>query len=561
MFFVLRLSICHIKLTNDMIHMIKRYLNLCEGDITFIIIGIMCGSIASFYGVYVNEHTSRMLQGDISSERLWMLFKTTLITILTTSARGSCFTYSQKCMNHRLRCIIFKKLLYQSSQYYETTPVSSLLETATNDVRIVSDMISLNINVISRSIISISITFWLLFKISWTLTVIVGILIPINFLISNFYDRIHERTMSGFENANNLLNTHIHETISHISIIKTFAHEDITRNKQHALSLSVAKYYYKESIIYAFNVFLVFNMPTITTILVILVANYLQIKDGLIAFILHNQGLYGTIKQIIDYRNEFIKCKEPYKRILTILDSDVHNNGYYIPENDIKGCIEFRNLTFKYQNAQESVLDNLNFSIREGEKIAIIGSSGSGKSTIAKLLIGILTKCEGNIFIDDIDIMDYDNKWLKNQIGYVAQDSILFSDTIENNIAFGLDEFTFQDVIDAAKMANAHEFIEKLPNKYQTKLEGTELSSLSGGQKQRICIARALVRKPKIIVFDEATSALDPYCEEIVQSTIKECIKLYKSTVIIVAHRKSALEIADKVYKLENSELKLQEKI
>jgi len=540
--------------------MIRRYLSICEGDIKIILLGIISGSIASFYGVYVNEHMSRMLQGDVSSDRLFLLFKTTLISIMTSSLRGSCFTYSQKCMNHRLRCIIFNKLLYQSSKYYETTPVSSLLETATNDVRIVSDMISLNINVISRSVISLMITFWLLVNISWKLTMIVGIILPINFLISNCYDKIHERTMIGFENANNLLNTYVHEAISHISIIKTFANEDISRDKQYLLSSNVAKYYYNESIIYAFNVFIIFNMPTITTILVILIANYFQIKDGLIAFILHNQGLYGTIKQIIDYRNEFIKCREPYKRILTILDSEVNENGYYIPENDINGSIEFNSLTFKYQNSEGYVLDNLNFRIRDGEKIAIIGASGSGKSTIAKLLIGMLTTYEGNIIIDAIDIKYYDNKWLKNQIGYVAQDSILFSDTIENNIAFGLDDFTTQDVINAAKMANAHEFIDKLPNKYQTKLEGTELSSLSGGQKQRICIARALVRKPKIIIFDEATSALDPYCEEIVQSTIKECVCMYKSTVIIVAHRQSALEIADKIYKLEDSELKLQEK-
>jgi ABC-type multidrug transport system fused ATPase/permease subunit len=539
--------------------MIRRYISICEGDIKYLIVGLISGSIASFFSVYVNEHTSRIMQGDFTSERLELLFNASIITIITTSIRGSCFTYAQKYMTHRLSCIVFKKLLYQSSKYYQTTPISSLLERATNDVRIVSEIISLNINIISRSIISLIITCWLLINISWKLTIIAGIILIINFLISKGYDKAHKYIMTGFEEANKNLNSYIHENISHISIIKTFACEDISYKRQNLLSSNISNYYYKESLLYAVNIFIISNIPTLTTIIVILCANYWHIKDGLITFILHNQGLYGIINGIIDYKNQFAKCKEPFKRIMEILDSNIDKKGYYIPSNTIlQGIIEFKNITFKYDKAEESILKNFNFSIKSGEKIAIIGPSGSGKSTIAKLLMGILSSSEGHILIDNIDILHYDNKWIKNQIGYVAQDSVLFSDTIANNIAFGLDNYSEEDIIEASKIANAHEFIEKLPNKYQTKLEGTELSSLSGGQKQRISIARALIRKPKILIFDEATSALDPYCEEIVQETIKECFNKYNSTIIIIAHRKSALEIADKIYKLEDSCMILQ---
>jgi len=229
--------------------------------------------------------------------------------------------------------------------------------------------------------------------------------------------------------------------------------------------------------------------------------------------------------------------------------------GYYIPSNDIIGTIQFKNIYFKYQNATENILTNFSFNIKQGDKIAIIGPSGSGKSTIVKLLIGIINPLSGSILIDDVDTKHYDNEWLKKRIGYVAQDSIMFSDTIANNIAYGLETYTDDDIVTASKLANAHEFILKLPNQYQTKLEGTELSSLSGGQKQRISIARALVRKPQIIIFDEATSALDPYCEETVQNTIKECFTKQQSTMIIIAHRRSALDIADKIYNLDNSQL------
>ena len=215
-------------------------------------------------------------------------------------------------------------------------------------------------------------------------------------------------------------------------------------------------------------------------------------------------------------------------------------------------------MSFKYEKAADPVLTDLSFKINSGDKIAIIGASGCGKSTLSKLLVNILAPTGGSITIDGININDYDCEWLKRHIGYVAQDSVLFTDTIANNISYGVSSVSSvseEDIIDAAKNANAHEFISKLPNKYQTILEGTELSSLSGGQKQRISIARALIRKPRIIIFDEATSALDPYCEELVQQTIKDCYKNQNITMIIIAHRRSALEIADKVYELKGSQL------
>ena len=258
-------------------------------------------------------------------------------------------------------------------------------------------------------------------------------------------------------------------------------------------------------------------------------------------------------------RNEFLKCKEPYLRITAILDAPEYAKGYYIPpSNTLNGEISFNSLSFKYEKAEEPVLTDLNFRINRGDKIAIIGASGCGKSTLSKLLVNILEPTSGSITIDGVDIRNYDSEWLKRHIGYVAQDSILFTDTIANNIAYGYDVGMSEDAAaceTAAKTANAHEFISKLPKQYQTILEGTELSSLSGGQKQRIAIARALIRKPQILIFDEATSALDPYCEELVQQTIKECYKTQNATLIIIAHRRSALEIADKVYELKGSQL------
>jgi ABC-type multidrug transport system fused ATPase/permease subunit len=499
-----------------------------------------------------------MMLGDFSKERMRQLFYSNLISMIAISLRGGLFVYSQKCMNHQLRCIVYRKILNQPLKFYETEPVSSLLERVNNDARVVSDIISLNTNVLSRSIIEVSITFWLLTNISWKLTAIALVLIPINYLISECYNIIHKKIMANHEELNKELNTYTHETISHISVLKTYANELRSLNKYNEISDKIAHYNSKECLLYGSNLLIVSNIPTITTILIILSANYLNTIEGLTIFILHNQGLYSTIKTIFDMKNEFIKCKEPYKRITAILDAPEYTCGYYIPRNNILlGNISFNSLSFKYENSTEQILSDFNFKINRGDKIAIVGASGCGKSTLAKLLVNTLSPVGGSITIDDVNISDYDSVWLKKHVGYVAQDSILFSDTIANNISYGLDnsEVSEEDIIEAAKNANAHEFISKLPNKYQTKLEGTELSSLSGGQKQRISIARALIRKPQIIIFDEATSALDPYCEELVQQTIKECFRNQNSTMIIIAHRRSALEIADKIYELNGSQL------
>jgi len=548
--------------------LIKRYIDISYDKLHFIIIGLLSGTIASYYGVYVSENMSHILQGDFSNERLKSLYYCSVITIITTSARGGCFTYAQKQLNSRLSKIIYEKILNQNLDFYQSTPVNIILERVTNDVRIVSDIISLNINVLSRSLMSVVITFWLLTRISYALTLVVVISIPFQYGVAKLYEKIHERIMKGYEDANKNLNTYVHETVSHISIVKTFGAEDLTNNKHMSLRDISASYYKKDSILYSVNAFIAYNLPTVTTIIVIMCAKYMGISIGLTTFVLHNQSLYGTIKTIIDYKNEYIKCKEPFQRIIELLDSTPQSGGYYIPDaQTIEGKITFENIDFKYQTAELPILKNFNFEIRAGDKIAIIGPSGCGKSTIAKLLIGLLRPNYGTIYIDGIDINHYDNKWMKHKIGYVAQESVLFADTIANNIAYGLDQtqFTEEHIIAAAKKTSAHDFIMKLPDKYQTKLQGTELSSLSGGQKQRITIARALVRNPKIIIFDEATSALDPYCEEVVQNTIKECFNAnnnqdLSATMIIIAHRRSALEIADKIYKLEDSTLHLQEK-
>ena len=533
--------------------MLMNYIKLCNSNFKYLILGLISAIISSYNGVYVNHYTSLIIQGDFSNTALYNLYYYSIFTIIFTSIRGALFTYTQRNMNNNLKLLVYEKILNQPPSFYETTPVSELNDYIHHDTRLVTEIISLNINVLTRSILNVIITFYLIYEISYKLCILMVFLIIFNICISFIYDKLYKYYMNGHEEINKKINNFIYETFSHISIQKTLAIEDISKNKLISFNEQISKYFIKETLLYAINAFIHFNMPISTMILIILIAKHLKLTTNLITFILHFKSVFQTIKEIMEVHNEISKCDKSYKKINNILDSPIIDKGSYIPSKFIPS-IQFQNISFKYQKSLKPILNNFNFSINPYDKIAIIGGSGEGKSTIAKLLLGLLKINQGSILINNVNIDLYDNIWLKSKIGYVAQETILFSDTISNNISYGLIKSN-EDIEEASKLANADEFISKLPNKYETNLEGTELSSLSGGQKQRISIARALLRKPEIIIFDEATSALDPYCEEIVQKTIKDCFNKNNATMIVIAHRKSALEIVDKIYKLENSQL------
>jgi ABC-type bacteriocin/lantibiotic exporter with double-glycine peptidase domain len=361
--------------------------------------------------------------------------------------------------------------------------------------------------------------------------------------------------MAIFQEIKKKINAYIHETISHISVIKSFANENRVSEKTNKYCDELAEYYWFEILYNSLNTIFIYNIHIFTNIFIIIFSNYFNINA--VSFIVHKHKLFENFKEIIEFNNEYIKSNKSLKNILYILDNEYYNKGSFIPlSNNIRGNIIFKDIYFHYNKSPEKlILNNFYFEIKEGTKIGIIGSSGCGKSTIAKLLMNIIKQQKGVIYIDNININFYDNKWIKNQIGYVSQDNILFSDTILNNITYGLDNYDMDDVINICKIANAHEFISDLPNGYNTIFDATELSSLSGGQKQRIAIARALMRRPKILIFDEATSALDPNCEEVVQNTINNSFSKInkKSTIIIIAHRKTALKFVDKIYTFKSS--------
>ncbi|CAF5013329.1 unnamed protein product, partial [Rotaria sp. Silwood1] len=224
-----------------------------------------------------------------------------------------------------------------------------------------------------------------------------------------------------------------------------------------------------------------------------------------------------------------------------------------LKKDDLIGDIRFSNVHFSYPSRRDvKVLTNLSFDVKRGQTVALIGSSGSGKSTCIQLLQRFYDQDSGSIFIDEKQINEYNLKWLRQHIGVVSQEPILFHATIRENILFGRDSATDEEIHEAAKMANAHDFIMTLPDKYETQV-GERGAALSGGQKQRIAIARALIRNPKILLLDEATSALDNESEKIVQDALYRTAK--GRTTLVIAHRLSTIRNADKIIVMQKGEI------
>jgi subfamily B ATP-binding cassette protein MsbA len=391
------------------------------------------------------------------------------------------------------------------------------------------------------------------------LTLFVFVLLPVSgFIISSISKKLKANSVKAQKETGNFL-SFIEETLTGLRIIKGFNAERVIESKFNNSTLSFRKLmtsvFHRQTLASPMSEFL--GSATIIAILwyggteVLSKTSPLQ-PDEFFGYIVLFYTVLNPIKLITTTFYNIQKGEASAERIMTVLntENDIKDIPNAIVKEDFIGKIEFKNVSFKYK--KQYVLKNFSLTINKGETVALVGQSGSGKSTLANLITRFYDVNKGDVFIDNSNIKDVTKTSLRALMGIVSQDSILFNDTIANNIKLGTPNASYTAIMEAAKIANADEFIQNLPEKYNTNI-GDSGNTLSGGQKQRLSIARAVLKNPPIMILDEATSALDTESEQLVQVALEKMMQ--NRTSLVIAHRLSTIQKADKILVLKKGKI------
>ena len=454
-------------------------------------------------------------------------------------------------MEYNMRAEIFSHLQKLSFSFYDDQKTGQLMSRITNDLFEITELLHHGPENIVISFIKIIGAFIILMGISKYLTAAAFILLPFMFLFVFLLNKKMRRAFKTNRQKVAEINSRAEDNLSGIRVVKSFANEDIEMDKfkegnDAFLRSKKNSYLYLGLFQSGMTAFiLLINI-------VVIIAGAVLISDGLvkipdfIAFILYINTFTEPIRVIVDFTEQFQNGYTGFERFMEIMniDPDIKDKEGAVELNDVKGDIVFDDVSFKYKEGAHRVLRHINLDIEAGSYVALVGSSGGGKTTLCSLIPRFYDVTGGSIKIDGKDIRDIKLKSLRDHIGIVQQDVYLFAGTVIENISYGKPGSTREEIIEAAKLANAHDFIMELPNGYDTDI-GQRGIKLSGGQKQRLSIARVFLKNPPILIFDEATSALDNESENIVKESLEKLAK--NRTTLVIAHRLSTVRNAERI--------------
>lgn len=460
-------------------------------------------------------------------------------------------------MEFDMRQDLFKKFQSLNFSYYDENKTGVIMSRLVGDLRDITELAHHGPEDIFISLIMIIGSFIILFNINAVFTLSI---FPIIILIIIFSMWRRNAMMQGFRATRKTqgeINAQIESSIGGIRLTKSFANEDYEYNKFTENNLNYANSWknalFQMSIFSSGNTFLIDILNLILLIMGgILVYNNTLTFGDFTAFLLYINFLIKPIQRLINFMQQFQTGWAGFERFYEIiqLEPKIKSKENAIYLNNPKGNIIFNHVNFKYEANEEHVLTDFNINIESGKKIALVGESGVGKSTISLLIPRFYDVTSGEILIDDINIKDYELSSLRKNIGHVQQEVYIFYGNIRDNILYGNQQATEEEIIIAAKKARIHDFIMSLENGYDT-IVGERGVKLSGGQKQRIAIARVFLKNPAILILDEATSALDNITEMLIQEALEDLTK--GRTSIIIAHRLSTIKEADEILVLSKN--------
>ena len=454
-------------------------------------------------------------------------------------------------IEYDMRAEIFAHFQKMSFSFYDDQKVGQLMSRITSDLFDITELLHHGPENLTISFIKILGALAILISINAKLALAAFVLVPFMIVYSYFFNKKMKQTFRMNRIKIAAINEQIEDNLSGIRVVKSFANEEL-ENKKFKVGndgfLQAKKNNYKY--MGGYNSGLTAFTTTIN-LLVIIVGGVMIIKNmvgvtDLLTFLLYINIFTDPVKTLIDFTEQFQNGYSGYERFRQILtlEPEIQDKEDAVDMNNVKGRITFEDVSFRYNDNEHRVLKHINLDVKAGSYIALVGSSGAGKTTLCNLIPRFYEVSDGKIMIDETDIRDVKLKSLRDNIGMVQQDVYLFAGTIFENIRYGRPDATREEVIEAAKEANAYDFIMSLPNGFDTDI-GQRGIKLSGGQKQRLSIARVFLKNPPILIFDEATSALDNESEKIVQQSMEKLAK--NRTTLVIAHRLSTIRNAEKI--------------
>lgn len=488
------------------------------------------------------------------------IFVSTILKVVTGYFASISSNYVTETIKRDIKIDVYSHLQKLPMSYFKRNKLGDVMARLSGDSATLGRIGFIIFDMFKEFLTVVALTFRM-FQVDYILALVALIVMPLIISTVKKYTKKIRKSGRIRQDTSGAVTAFIQETLSGIFVIKAFNNSDDMIEKYKVISKDEFEKSYKSTKIKA-KVSPINEI--ITTVMVLLVASYggyqiivlkTMTAGDLISFVTALGLMSQPLKRLINKNNDLQEALPSADRVIEILDVPLEQD-YYGEEKELKTAIKnikFENLSFHYDDSPELILKNINLDVKAGEVIALVGKSGSGKTTLVNLIPRFYETTEGAIKVNGIDIKNISLKKYRDYIGIVPQESFLFSGSISQNISFGKNGVTEEEIMNAAKMANAYNFIMELPNKFETEV-GERGVLLSGGQKQRIAIARALIQNPEIMILDEATSALDTESERLVQDALDKL--MVNRTTFVIAHRLSTIINADKIVVMENGEIK-----
>ncbi len=532
----------------------KPYMKIFWADMFFAVLSALVALTIPLVVRYVTSTLIYMDANEILHQIIYIGIFLVVLLLIDLYSRYFIGNYGHVMgakMEYDMRAEIFGHMQKLSFSFYDDAKVGQLMSRITSDLFDITELLHHGPENIILSILKITGAFIILIHINGWLALAAFIVLPFMFAFAFLLNRKMKAAFRKNREKIAEINGQIEDNLSGIRVVKSFANEEAEEKKFKVgndgfLAAKKNSYKYMGSFQAGVGVFTTLIQVNVILAGSVLIANHMLNVSDLVTFLLYISVFTEPIKTLVDFTEQFQNGYSGFERFREIMDicPDIMDAPDAKELTDVRGEISFEDVSFRYQENSEKVLNHISLDIPAGAYIALVGASGAGKTTLCSLIPRFYDVTGGAIKIDGKDIRSVTLQSLRNHIGIVQQDVYLFAGTIFENIAYGKPDTSREEVIEAAKNANAHEFIQSFPDGYDTDI-GQRGIKLSGGQKQRLSIARVFLKNPPILIFDEATSALDNESEKVVQDSLEKLAK--NRTTFVIAHRLTTIQNAEKI--------------